>query len=188
MVELLSEELHKRLEIEDMQCINREVTDAMQKEEKFVLFHKWLNENGVRYDSIEYPVAFGKNGDLVGLAARRKIGAGEAYIFIPNKMIINDEKINNSELGFIIKKHKEVFEDHADGEYLRLIFFITYELTKGEKSFWYPYFLIAHPTDLPCFWEEADLDCLEDPLLKAEIKEYKIEYDDEYKALCNVAK
>lgn len=112
----------------------------MQKEERFIKFHEWLKANGVHYDSIEYPVAFGKDGALVGLAAKRDIGAGEAYLFIPNKIIINDEKILKSEIGFIIKKHKDVFEEHHDGEYLRQIFFITYELTKGEKSFWYPYF------------------------------------------------
>lgn len=103
-------------------------------------FHKWLKENGVRYDSIEYPVAFGKNGDLIGIAAKRYIGPEEAYLFIPNKIIINDEKILKSEIGHIILKHEDVFKEHADSEYLRIIFFITYELSKLEKSFWYPYF------------------------------------------------
>lgn len=97
----------------------------------------------MKYDSIEYPVAFGKQGDLIGIAAKRKISSGEAYLFIPNKIIINDEKILKSEIGFIIKKHSDIFKKHYDGEYLRLIFFLTYEITKGEKSFWYPYFRVA---------------------------------------------
>ena len=45
-----------------------------------------------------------------------------------------------SEIAFIINRHKDVFDEHADAEYLRLMFFITYELTKEEKSMWYPYF------------------------------------------------
>ena len=48
----------------------------------------------MRYDSIEYPVAFGKTGDLVGIAAKRKINPGEAYIFIPKDFnILTDERI-----------------------------------------------------------------------------------------------
>jgi hypothetical protein len=59
---------------------------------------------------------------------------------VPNTIIINDEKIMASEIAFIINRHKDVFDEHADAEYLRLMFFITYELTKEEKSMWYPYF------------------------------------------------
>lgn len=146
-------ELHSRLEIEDMRVINRERTNQLQQEERFVNFHKWLKENGVKYDSIEYPVAFGKNGGLIGIAARRPIGPEEAYIYIPTKLIINDDKISKSDIGFIVERHADVFKEHLDGEYLRLIFFIAYELSKGEKSFWYPYFKISENTDLPCFWE-----------------------------------
>jgi hypothetical protein len=94
----------------------------------------------VIYDSIEYPVAFGKSGDLLGIAAKRPIGPEEAYLYIPNKIIINDDKVYSSEIADIIKRHSDVFDEHADSEYLRLIFFVTYELSKGEKSMWYPYF------------------------------------------------
>lgn len=45
-----------------------------------------------------------------------------------------------------------------------------------------------HATDLPCFWEEEDLEFLEDNLLRAEIKEYKEEYQSEFDALYEVAK
>jgi hypothetical protein len=143
MVEYLVKELENRLELEDMKEINREITDRLQKEDKYVKFHEWLKENGVKYDSIEYPVAFGKHGSLIGIAAKRRIGPEEAYIYIPNKLLIHDDKIKKSEIGFIIEKHSDVFKEHADGEYLRLIFFMTYEIGKGEKSFWYPYFRIT---------------------------------------------
>lgn len=68
-------------------------------------FHKWLKEHGARYDSIEYPVCFGKGGHLLGIAAKRAIGPEEAYIFIPNKIIINDDKILKSEVGHLIAIH-----------------------------------------------------------------------------------
>ncbi len=88
-------------------------------------------------------MTFGKAGALIGIAAKRTIGPEESYIYIPNKMIINDDKVMKSEIGFIVKRHEDVFKDHPDGEYLRLIFFICYELHKEEKSFWAPYFEIA---------------------------------------------
>lgn len=123
-----------------MKEINWEKTRELQAQPKFVNFHKWLKEHGVKGDSIEYPVAFGKEGNLIGIAAKRPIGPEEAYLFIPNKIIINDDKIMQSEIAYIIERHKDVFDEHADSEYLRLIFFITYELSKGEKSLWHPYF------------------------------------------------
>jgi hypothetical protein len=180
MVEYIVNELNRRLEIEDMKIINWEKTRELQALPKYVNFHKWLKEHGVIYDSIEYPVAFGKNGDLIGIAARRAIGPEEAYLYVPNKIIINDDKVMESDIAFIIHRHKDVFDEHADSEYLRLIFFITYELCKGEKSMWYPYFGIAERSDLPAFWDEKELEVLEDELLKAEIMEYKEEYEAEY--------
>jgi hypothetical protein len=74
------------------------------------------------------------------MAAKRDIGPEEAYLYIPNKLMIHDERILKSEFGKIITTHKDVFYEHNDGEYLRLIFFVTCELAKGDKSFWYPYF------------------------------------------------
>lgn len=180
MVEYLIRELENRLVIEDMKDINWEVTKEIQKEEKFIKFHEWLKANKVKYDSVDYPVAFGKEGHLIGMAAKRPIGPEEAYIYIPSTITINDEKILKSEIGFMIEKHADVFREHFDGEYLRLIFFVTYELSKGDKSFWHPYFAIAERSNLPAFWEDSEINELEDELLKTEIKEYKEEMDSEY--------
>jgi hypothetical protein len=74
------------------------------------------------------------------MAAKRNIGPEEAYIYIPSKLTINDDKILKSEFGFILSNHKDVFYEHDDGEYLRLIFFVVCELAKERDSFWYPYF------------------------------------------------
>jgi hypothetical protein len=40
---------------------------------------------------------------------------------------------------------------------------------------------------LPAFWDPKELDVLEDELLKAEIMEYKEEYEAEYQALYEIA-
>jgi hypothetical protein len=153
MVEYIINELNKRLEVEDMKFINWEKTRELQAQPKYVNFHKWLKENGVIYDSIEYPVAFGKAGNLIGVAARRPIGPEEAYLYVPNKVIINDDKLMESDIAFIIYRHKDVFDGNSNSEYLRLIFFISYELMKGEKSMWYDYFGIVERSDLPAFWD-----------------------------------
>jgi hypothetical protein len=63
-----------------------------------------------------------------------------------------------------------------------------HEMSKGEESFWGPYFEIAHDTDLPCFWEEADLDVLEDELLRAEVYEYRKDFESEFQQLIGIAK
>lgn len=109
MVEYLTKELESRLIIEDMKTINREVTNELQKQAKYINFHTWLKANGAVYDSIEYPVAFGAKGQLLGIAAKRNIGPEESYLYIPNKLTINDDKILKSDIGFIVKRHEDVF-------------------------------------------------------------------------------
>ena len=45
-------------------------------------------ENGAVFDeAVEYPAVF--QGGLEGLAAKKPIGPYQAYIFVPNKLIIS---------------------------------------------------------------------------------------------------
>ena len=46
-------------------------------------FHAWLQLNGAKYSAVDYPVAFGKNGELMGLAAKKDIPPQKAFLFIP---------------------------------------------------------------------------------------------------------
>jgi len=48
--------------------------------------------------------------------------------------------VRDSEIAHVFKENPEVFEDIEDADYNRLIFFVTHELSKGEDSFWHPYF------------------------------------------------
>lgn len=106
------------------------------------MFIKWLKDNGAIFNSLDYPVAFGTN-ELVGVCATREIGPDEAYLFLPGKLLICEAMIMDSVLGPIITRHPAVFKEHHDQEYLILIFFIMFEMQKGEESFWYPYFNIT---------------------------------------------
>jgi hypothetical protein len=78
----------------------------------------------------EYPVVFG-NG-LIGVGATKPIGGLKAFIFIPNKIIISEERVRNSEIGFILSENEDIFTEHANSEYFILIAFIIFEKLKGE--------------------------------------------------------
>jgi len=71
MVEILREEMARRLKLESTAEINWEVTNRLAKEPKYIEFNKWLDDNGAHRPSVRYPAAFGKNGQLIGLAATR---------------------------------------------------------------------------------------------------------------------
>jgi len=45
----------------------------LQNEPKHQRFKQWLLENGVKHPAVEYPVAFGKAGQLVGMAAAKDV-------------------------------------------------------------------------------------------------------------------
>ena len=91
--------------------------------------------------AVRYPVAFGPNGELVGMAATREIGLGEAYVYVPIKCIINESKFRAStEIGHLVDKHPELFEHRDNSDHLVVIFFLIHEMSKGEDSFWYHYF------------------------------------------------
>ena len=68
-------------------------------------------KHGVVAPSIEYPVAFGPSGDLIGLRAKREIGLCETYLYVPVNLTINEEQFKRSWIGEIYEKHPEYFED-----------------------------------------------------------------------------
>ena len=139
----------------------------MEKEEKYVLFNKWAKENGIISDAVRYPVAFGENGELVGMAAARDIGVNEAYLYVPQKVIICESTFKKSEIGHLLEKHKDFFDD----EHKIIMFFVMHEMSKGEDSFWYPTFLTSEKPDLPIFWTDEELAELQDIIIDHRVKE-----------------
>ncbi len=114
------------------------------------------------------------------MAARTDVPPLKVFLFIPQNLIICDPLVQASELGPIVRKHPEVFKEHYDAEYLRLIAFIMMERLKGERSFWKPYFDIVNFTDLPFLWSEEEVKEFQDQVLERDIKEYKKEFDEEW--------
>ena len=94
---------------EDLE-INWEVTRQIENEEKYVKFNIWCDENGIKRPAVRYPVAFGSKGELIGLAATREIGLGEAYVFVPIKCIINESKFRaDPQISHLLDNHPELF-------------------------------------------------------------------------------
>lgn len=74
----------------------------MQEEDKFVLFNRWCQENGVICPKIEYPAQF--EFGLIGAKAKEDIEHREAFLFVPFKLIISVDKARKHPiLGKVIK-------------------------------------------------------------------------------------
>lgn len=66
------------------------------------------------------------------MGANKDIPPQTAFLFVPYKMIITIDTVKQSKIGHIIEKHKEVYKDHYDSDYLILITYFMYEMMKGE--------------------------------------------------------
>ena len=150
---------HMQQDIDTLSIINQEKTEELKKMDKYIEFKKWLQENGVKHPNVDYPVSFGKNGELMGLAANCDIPPQKAFLFIPQSIIINELVCKRDPIcGPIYEKHPEIFKDHFDSEYLLMIVFVMHHMMIGEKSFWYPFWKIVNMSDMPMRWEEHEIE------------------------------
>jgi len=149
---------------------------------KYKRFREWCLANGVFNPSVDYPVAFGKHGQLVGMCAARDIPPMTAFLYVPWHLLITEENIRrrSPDLNELYDKHPEVFKKHYDAEYLKLIVFLWHERAKGEASFWKPYIDIINFTDLPFLWSDEELAEFQDAVLIANIKRYRVEFEEEW--------
>lgn len=144
----------------------------VETREKYAMFLEWCRVEGVVMPKVEYPVQF-ENG-VVGVRCTQDIENREAYMFIPYKMMISLTKIKeNKVLGPIIKEYPKSFEKDEnadfDPEMLIMTLGVLYEMTKGQKGYWYPYFRLL-PDISENSWTDQELDMLQDPFLKFYLK------------------
>ena len=153
---------------------NEEKTQELQSQERYREFKQWLDDNGVINPSVEYPVCFGKSGQLVGMGALRDIPPMTAFLYIPQELLINRDniRIRSPHIEKLFIDHPEVFIEHIDAEYLQLILFIMHEQMKGKDSFFYPYLQIVNRSDLPFLWEEGEIKEFQDAVLQSNIEFY----------------
>jgi hypothetical protein len=117
---------------------------------------------------------------LVGSACKEDIEPNEAYIYVPNKLLITVERARASEIGFIFDNHESIFKNNEDRDFLTILLFMIYEHQKGDQSFWYPYFDAIDPGTMTCFWPEHILKELDDSDLIEELKEYKVKVAEDW--------
>jgi len=164
---------------------NEEKTAELQAQPRYKLLNDWCKENGVLHPGVEYPVAFGRHGELVGMAASRDIPPQTAFLFVPQNLFICEDNIRMRSplLSALYDRNPAVFKRHHDSEYLIIIVYIWHEQMKGEKSFWFPYFDTINTCDMPMSWTDAELDEFQDSVLKQNLKTYYEEYKEEFKTV-----
>jgi len=158
---------------------NKELTDEMQQEEKWVNYNNWLRDNGAIFPKIVTPAAFTSKDDsesknpLWGVLAAEDIAPNEVVCYVPNKCIISTETARHSEIAEIFRSHDEVFIANQDRDYMVLVLFLMYERMKGEDGFWHPYFVSIQEIDLPAIWEDQDVAQIADSELVSRIRYFR---------------
>jgi len=92
------------------------------------------------------------------MAAAKDIGINEAYLYVPTKLMICETRVRQSDIGHVIEEQKSFFDD----EHKIIMFFIVHEMSKGKDSLWHPCFQISEKPDLPAFWEDDELQEMQD--------------------------
>jgi len=76
-----------------MTYYNVEETQRLRELPKYKLFHEWCDQNGVLHPGVDYPVAFGKRGELIGMAAAKDLAPCECFLYVPQELQINRHTI-----------------------------------------------------------------------------------------------
>ena len=63
--------------------VNEEKTAELKGKKEYQNFLEWLDQNGAKFPAVDYPVAFGQNGELIGLLAKTDIPPQKGFLFIP---------------------------------------------------------------------------------------------------------
>jgi hypothetical protein len=69
---------------------------------KYAKFNSWLDANGVKHPGVDYPVAFGRQGQLIGMAAKKDIPPMTAFLYVPYNLIITEATVMRSPIAHIV--------------------------------------------------------------------------------------
>ena len=109
---------------------------------------------------------------------------------MPAKAIISTKSAFNSDLKPIFKKHPELFSfgKEGAGDFI-LVSFILYELGKGDKSWWKPYFdTWPDDNELHMWWDDDEQDLLQDKTLVYDSNQWYDTYMETWERLYKVLK
>lgn len=136
----------------------------------------WCKSNGVIMDKVDFPAVF---SGVCGAKANSDIEPNEAFVYVPNKLIVSVEAARKSELSDVFRSHDALFVSNIDRDYFILVVFVLFERTKGDKSFWHPYFEAVNPGSYTSLWPDNVIAMIDEPELKLNLKTNrdKIELD-----------
>ncbi len=66
-----------------MTYYNEEETKKLKELPKYTNFKRWCDDNGIVNTGVDFPVAFGLKGVLIGMAASKDIAPCEAFLYVP---------------------------------------------------------------------------------------------------------
>jgi len=75
-------------------------------------------------DKVEFPAYFGA---VCGARATEDISPQEAFLFVPNKLILNVQRARDSDISDIFKNHDSLFVANVDRDFLILVLSVIYE-------------------------------------------------------------
>jgi hypothetical protein len=161
--------------------------------EKFEIFNKWCEDNGVWHPKVKYPVMFGTGDNrFPGLLALEPIAKGETFIRVPSKLLISTKKAFECEpLKQMFYDNPDVFGKHTSlGEDNVLDAFLLYQMSLDKDSFYYPYLqILPEDPDILMNWDDEDLEWLQDPTLVEDAEkgfdEFMVQWNTLYSCLRN---
>jgi len=94
---------------------------------------------------LRYPSYFGSaQKGVVGVSAQKGVEKKRAVIAVPYNLLITVDKVKEDmDLFEVVKDNVNYFKTDDDAALKLLILYVSSELIKGEKSFYYPYFSIS---------------------------------------------
>jgi len=104
---------------------------------------------------------------LRGVRATEDIEPNEAFLFIPNKLMLSVEHAKASELDVIFKSHDALFRANYERDSMIMVLYLMYEKLKGENSFYHPYFDSVALDPQSCLWDDQYVSKLVDLELKS---------------------
>ena len=82
--------------------------------------------------------------NIVGAMATCDIPSNKVVVCIPNRLLINKQRILNGELRDLINTNYSLFDEklYPSNEFNIFVVFLIYEKLKGKSSFFFPYIQI----------------------------------------------
>lgn len=147
----------------------RSLKSNQEDEKKLSRFYEWLKANGALFDKVDIYIDL--DSGMRGMYALEDVKFNENLIYIPEKLVINSERV---ESNIVSKKIRKYYNQIADFETLILALFVI-EQYYNPDSFWKPFIDIL-PKDLsnfPLFFSEEEINLMQGHRLHKQILKTK---------------